>query len=512
MNLHLHRVPFLNLAAVECIIASLPHLRHLGLYQCRLLHFGATLKVLEVIEKHQTESGFVHLDFFPNFHQGPNSSDRKGSFGVTWEDPGLNTTAGILQLALYHHYPKARSMGFDLFDPSSAYRLWLEKCPLPDWTVVRAYEAIRTYEAHRKIRDFTRDWMDDSDDPAFQRLADELSAAIFADEPEPGIVPEGVLIPRLPQPRHGDLAAHFFNRRYGWWRRQSQCSLRCIPTPGLIPTKPILQVFFPYLDQQCYGCRLLNRMVDTNDHFKEWQGRAMEMWLGHKREKYTLEQALASQRQWNAARYAWDTDVMVEHDKTHGHGSDVTDLIWRIDLTKLRHRYHREQEPHGPVNRRRGEWQYTPIGEENIPVSFQTVTPAMFFHYFFSAEWYQRVAKMMAKRNPGMTWNSPDLITGVRPALVNNARAELDWLRVDQKARNQIAHAIPIRDAHDRRYLLWAHREWQALVRQPNRPARNWDEMRSEIFDEMERAVNNGRLIRANAVDPQWTRTAHHRN
>jgi hypothetical protein len=149
VSLQLHRVPFLSSDAIECIISSLANLKNLGVYRCPLLHVGTTSTILDIIKRNRKSGGYVHLDFYPMFHQGPNALARYGSFGATWNDPGIDSNAAILQLVLYCCYAQAREMGFDLLDWAAAFRQFLEKCPMLDWTVVRFYEAIKTYEAKK---------------------------------------------------------------------------------------------------------------------------------------------------------------------------------------------------------------------------------------------------------------------------------------------------------------------------------------------------------------------------
>ena len=373
MNLQLHRIPFLNVRAVDCIVSSLPNLENLGIYQCPLLHFATTGKLLGIIEANKKEAGFVHLDFFPTFHQGPDMSNRQGSFGVTWSDPGINTLAGILKLLIYEYYPKARGLGFDLFNDASAFRRWLEKCPLPDWTVVRANEAVKTYEAKRRLKGFGEQWMADSADPAFKRLADELAAAMhIEDDTEPVAVPG--------QDVSDARARRDQDRTGGWWRGQSDHCDKCGRGAN------ILLPFFPFYQHDlCYGCRLGDALDEQDDHMKLWQASAMHRWLNNpQHECKTLAAAVESPSRWDGAHFASRADAAHEFDKTHSHRIGEEDLIWRVDSTSLDRRYRREREPHGAIDRRREERQYVPAGKENVQVSIDLAGPALFVAHFFS--------------------------------------------------------------------------------------------------------------------------------
>ncbi len=68
----------------------------------RLLHFGSTVQLLEVAEKRRDNGRPLRtLDFYPRFHEGPNDNARVGSFGVSWNDVGVDTAKAIFSWLLY---------------------------------------------------------------------------------------------------------------------------------------------------------------------------------------------------------------------------------------------------------------------------------------------------------------------------------------------------------------------------------------------------------------------------
>ena len=533
MNLQLHRIPFLNVRAVDCIVSSLPNLENLGIYQCPLLHFATTGKLLGIIEANKKEAGFVHLDFFPTFHQGPDMSNRQGSFGVTWSDPGINTLAGILKLLIYEYYPKARGLGFDLFNDASAFRRWLEKCPLPDWTVVRANEAVKTYEAKRRLKGFGEQWMADSADPAFKRLADELAAAMhIEDDTEPVAVPG--------QDVSDARARRDQDRTGGWWRGQSDHCDKCGRGAN------ILLPFFPFYQHDlCYGCRLGDALDEQDDHMKLWQASAMHRWLNNpQHECKTLAAAVESPSRWDGAHFASRADAAHEFDKTHSHRIGEEDLIWRVDSTSLDRRYRREREPHGAIDRRREERQYVPAGKENVQVSIDLAGPALFVAHFFSdqkeeafkqhlRQCYEEEKKKKKEEEEAL---KQQLRQGDKEEEEEASEQQLRQRDREKKKKEdeeqqqlleevfklqkfnaskrlrtrpqaEIEALVASHRVRDEQQLVSRHRVWTALAARPNRPALEWDGMREGALDDAETRLNGGRLLRPRREDdPQWAR------
>jgi hypothetical protein len=128
------------------VVPLMKKLKVLGVYRCELLHIGDTLKLLEIIRKERNYSnGKVHkveLDFYPRFHVGPVDNPvygGKASYGVTWDDFGLDSRIGIWQL-LTRILPQAKKQYVDLVSKDSALRFWLEQSPC--WRVDETIAAI----------------------------------------------------------------------------------------------------------------------------------------------------------------------------------------------------------------------------------------------------------------------------------------------------------------------------------------------------------------------------------
>ncbi|KAL1879334.1 hypothetical protein VTK73DRAFT_7171 [Phialemonium thermophilum] len=478
VNLHLHRLPFVTVEAVECILASLPNLLNLGIYQCPLLHFGCTGPLLALIEKYEKQSGYIHLDFFPRFHQGPNVSSRNGSFGVVWADPGINTTAGIVKLLCYSYYPKAWSLGMDLFDEAAAFRLWLEKCPMPSWTVVRVNEALKTYQVRRRIKDVSREWMKDLHDPAYERLADEIAAAMFSDDEEPSLVPEPVLARFCGNRGRSESRLGSWPRVYGWWSKHRNECVTCGSEAH------ILNMFFPYMKHGlCYGCRLIKALSKQDDHMRSWQKIAALKWLGNSpytHQHRTLEAALSNSHWPHAAYFASKMDKICEFEKVHFQKAHSPDVLWHIDRASLARRFRREYEPHGPIDRRREDWQYTPIGGAPGMATVDLASRGLIYHlrFFTPRVEEQCMVEVLGGTPQASTWPLDRLGAAV-------FRKQCSYLET------YIQHAPrEVIESELERLNREAHQEirneqalWDELKARPNLTAQNRDKMRDAFLE-----------------------------
>ena len=137
------------------VVPLMTKLRVLGVYRCELIHVGDTLKLLEIVRKDRNDDSGktrkVHLDFYPRFHVGPMENagkSGKGSYGVTWDDFGLDSRLGIWQL-LTRILPRAKEHGIDLITKDSALRFWLEQSPC--WRIDDTIKAIERGDDGAKL-------------------------------------------------------------------------------------------------------------------------------------------------------------------------------------------------------------------------------------------------------------------------------------------------------------------------------------------------------------------------
>lgn len=388
-SLQLHRLSFLDVAGVDCILASLPNLENLGVYQCPLLHFGRTKDLLDSVKSHPKDGGprmYVNLDFFPMYHQGPNNMARHGSYGVSWNSLGCDTASAILQVVLYELYPAARELGIDLLSWDSSFRFFLEKCPMPKWAVVKLYEAIRTFECaqgRRAVADINKY---DPNLECWKDFANEVAAAVIGDEFDPFIVNTSA-DKRLEEYTRATSAVSITYRREDfWWHRQELCTT-C--------DKPILWTFVAFAEGFCWGCILKQYLNAQVDHHKTAKAKAAAAWLGGRQrlsvkqrkvlepsqyehdardqtvrlsDAKCLQDALMDRRIEAGLIFANVADGIRDFEMHKEHTLDIN-LAGDPDALSLERRHAKFHERHGPIDRKFNDRQYRPVGWFNIAVS-----------------------------------------------------------------------------------------------------------------------------------------------
>ncbi|EFW98594.1 hypothetical protein CMQ_4446 [Grosmannia clavigera kw1407] len=139
--LHLHRIPFVDMRIIGSILhaGNLPKLQEFGVFNCELIHYGNSLELLDMIRQRELHGArrLDFFDFFPRYHEGPDDINREGSFGVSWNDSGVDTNAAIFSWLLFHTIPRCAVLGFDMLGTNTSFRRWLEKLPLEDWALPR---------------------------------------------------------------------------------------------------------------------------------------------------------------------------------------------------------------------------------------------------------------------------------------------------------------------------------------------------------------------------------------
>lgn len=262
---------FVDVKGLECIVASLPQLKTLGVYQCPLLHLGKASEVLDIIRhnpKHHVGENYsyVHLDLYPMFHEGPNSLIRQGSFGATWNHPGCDLATGIIQLVLYELYPKAQSLNIDILEWGCAFRRFLEKCPMPRWGILRMYEAIKTIEHGNRAVGGKFDIVAyKPSDNNWEQFANDITAAVRGDGIEPSTIPG----PVLNQALRGYQSSR--RRKFGWWQATKDCtSCRAV----------VLVVFTPFNEGRCWSCIAKKSLNAQWDQFKTFKAQAASIAFG----------------------------------------------------------------------------------------------------------------------------------------------------------------------------------------------------------------------------------------
>lgn len=118
--LHFHNCPFLDLKTARTILSSgsLPYLKTLGIFHCRLLHGFHALDLMDILEARRSKGRISSFDFAPNYHLGPDDINRDGSFGVSWTDLGVDTNKAIVSYVFFQVLPKADRLNYDFFTKS----------------------------------------------------------------------------------------------------------------------------------------------------------------------------------------------------------------------------------------------------------------------------------------------------------------------------------------------------------------------------------------------------------
>jgi hypothetical protein len=413
-NLQLHRLSYLDVAGVNCILGSLPNLESLGVYQCPLLHFGKTKDLLDAIKSHpKDEDGprkYVYLDFFPMYHQGPNNMARHGSYGVSWSPLGCDTASAILQIVLYELYPAARELGINLFSWESSFRLFLEKCPMPKWAIVKVYEAIRTFECSRGRNAIADINEYDPNLECWKDFANELAAAVIGDQFDPFIVNTRA-DKRLEELYQTTLPFIPYRRAEHWWHRQE----RCTTCDNLI-----LWLFVPFAEGFCWGCILKQYLNAQVDHHKTAMAKTAAVWLGGRQRLSVKERELLEPAQYELPEDNGDQparlsdakclqDALVDRRVNAGlRFANLADSIRSFemyekhcldafcaadpDALSLERRHAKYYDRHGPIDRKFNDRQYQPVGRFNIAVS-TVFLPRNYAHVAASlklGEWWEQ--------------------------------------------------------------------------------------------------------------------------
>lgn len=503
--LQLHRLSFLDIAGIKCILASLPNLENLGVYQCPLLHFGKAKELLDVVKVHPRDGGgtkkYVNLDFFPMFHQGPNILMRHGSFGVSWGYVACDTVTAIMQIVLYDLYPLARELGINLFAWGSAFRLFLEKCPMPDWTVVKVYEAIRTFECSQgtpsiaDLNDYTPecDWK-------WRNFVNELTAAIVGDDWDAFFV-NNRSDNRLEDYMKSAHKIVRYRRQDLWWQRRQNC-VTC--------TKDMIRLFFVFGEGFCWGCILKQYLSSEVDHHRSIKTETAHKWLSGsqplsdaragflKVDQYTaplsernaapgtasqqkfcrlvparcLQDALIDERVESGSYYAALADRIRGHELQNNHELAVN-YLEDPDALRLERRHAKVHEKHGPIDRKTNDRQYAPVGWFYTTVS-QKYAPRLYGNLASSFNFrdWEELARL---KNPGLT------LPQMRVLLGNQ------WKRYLAKHKQRYQGEYEHFNFNDSRNVAARHSQIMKRITAPNRVAGNWDVLVDNMLRETHR-------------------------
>lgn len=111
------------------------------------MHLGTALKLLAIltVDRMKGKEHSVSLDFFPNYHLGPEGGEHcQGTYGVSWDNLNLDLIAAVWSLAK-RIIEKARRQGLDLESKHTMFRQWLEKQAC--WEVAGTLRCFRSPKA-----------------------------------------------------------------------------------------------------------------------------------------------------------------------------------------------------------------------------------------------------------------------------------------------------------------------------------------------------------------------------
>lgn len=260
-TLHFHRVPLLMVPVLELVLPNFSNLRFLGVYRCPLIHFGDTLKLLDLVEKCTNKQAAgagkpvppVKLDFFPRFHVGPvrkNQPDSHGSYGVTWENSELDTRLAIWCL-VEKAIKKAEAQGIVecIMAPESALRIFIEKlCWNVGPTMKAIFEGTHADDGSQMaaLYDFPRT----AGDKKKLRLADENGDRLWG------------RIFNCATCQKDNLGIFFtFHEHRNRMVRRANCKTS------------------PTLPMHCLGCKLTDYLKNEGDHSKQADMLLVGHWL-----------------------------------------------------------------------------------------------------------------------------------------------------------------------------------------------------------------------------------------
>ncbi|KAI0895827.1 hypothetical protein F4806DRAFT_496733 [Annulohypoxylon nitens] len=149
--LHLHSIQNVDITVLEMCLDSLPNLEALGVYNCELLDFGATVPFLNMVIAHNKKPGNTKLlaDFSPYYYKGIDQE-----YGVMASNTGAIFTRPAVTAVLRTAVSLALDNDIDWFSAGTGMRQFLERIPWALGTPRYILEAL--YNLHYFERAFLR--------------------------------------------------------------------------------------------------------------------------------------------------------------------------------------------------------------------------------------------------------------------------------------------------------------------------------------------------------------------
>lgn len=166
--LHFQKVPVLDRRLVAIILRGCPRVRMIGIYDCRLIHFGDVICLLDLIDEINTSrraDGLPEIeafDFYPNFNYGtPWNHPSARTHGLTWKPyPNEGVRRGVFRILLEAHF-KACRMGLKLlFEETHGFRTFLNRIPTLTRSMPYFLDALYRHMDAAKARNPNTDALD----------------------------------------------------------------------------------------------------------------------------------------------------------------------------------------------------------------------------------------------------------------------------------------------------------------------------------------------------------------
>ncbi|KUI70101.1 hypothetical protein VM1G_06053 [Cytospora mali] len=175
-HLYLTKVPFMDVKVLGMWLQEMPNLKTLTIFRCEHIRLFDMVPLLDMVHNHREAGSDLVLDVAPFYELGPRHAnfkgdplawdnnlrptyDRKGTFGVTFADPGVKIHAAVVEYLFYELLPKLEATDqMHLMSLDSMLRNYFERLPLPEHATLRtmkAYEGARKWfnrvESHPKV-------------------------------------------------------------------------------------------------------------------------------------------------------------------------------------------------------------------------------------------------------------------------------------------------------------------------------------------------------------------------
>ncbi|KAK4180151.1 hypothetical protein QBC36DRAFT_357952 [Triangularia setosa] len=256
------------------------------------------------VDENEAPDHYIRLDFSPFFFRGPNTCQRLGSFGVTYNEPTFHTPKAVVNLIM-QCWHDAKIIGMDLVSDSSSFFSFVRRLP--------GYDCLWTLKARDAMLSFKREVSsivlpDDSQQTLERTARSEVIAENRGSARLPQTAFQGRVTARaekLRKVKHGEMKKEMQHRFYddlmaatsgddfkpldhptpnnmvrflprdhnafGYWRRLHKCD-GC--------KKELPRVLFANRLDLCWGCKMVefvNQMESSN--LRHWKRSAIVHYL-----------------------------------------------------------------------------------------------------------------------------------------------------------------------------------------------------------------------------------------